>query len=384
MRLLYIANQRLPTEKAYGIQIAKMCEAFARSGARVTLLMPTRGNQITQDVFDYYGVERVFEARRLSTLSFHWPGALDWLAFWLKNLISGWILAKHVSTLEADLVYSRDELPLYILSFLNKSKKIVFEIHNFSSSRRFFYNRFKKLGIKIVAISVGLRQRLVEEGFGGDKILVAHDAVDAKKILDQAGSPVKKEDARSRLGLPRDKKIAVYVGSFYAWKGIYVLAEAAKILSEDVLIVAVGGKENELKEIQKYLDTRRIINFKTTGYIQDAAKRDLYRAAADVLVLPNTSKEKISELYTSPLKLFSYMAARRPIVVSDLPSLREMLNESNAVLVKPDSPHDLADGIRKVISNPEWADKLSARAFADVQDHTWDKRAEKILSFTSL
>ena len=77
------------------------------------------------------------------------------------------------------------------------------------------------------------------------------------------------------------------------------------------------------------------------------------------------------------------MASKRPIVASDLPSIREILNEGNAILVQPDNPQGLAEGIRKVLENKNLAEKISARAFRDVQNYTWQKRAENILEFIS-
>ena len=104
-----------------------------------------------------------------------------------------------------------------------------------------------------------------------------------------------------------------------------------------------------------------------------------YLAASDVLVLPNSEKG-LSE-FTSPLKLFEYMAAKRPIVASDLPSLREILSESNAVMVRPDDPAALAEGIQKVLEDEELAKKLAGNAYIDVQQYSWDKRAMRILEF---
>ena len=75
------------------------------------------------------------------------------------------------------------------------------------------------------------------------------------------------------------------------------------------------------------------------------------------------------------------MASKRPIVASDLPSIREILNEENAVLVEPNNPEALAEGIKKILQNPELADKISKQAFRDVQNYTWQKRAQKILGF---
>jgi glycosyltransferase involved in cell wall biosynthesis len=75
------------------------------------------------------------------------------------------------------------------------------------------------------------------------------------------------------------------------------------------------------------------------------------------------------------------MASSVPIVVSDLPSIREILNENNAVFVEPNNPESLANGIKKVLQNNDLADRISKQALQDVQNYTWQKRAEKILEF---
>jgi len=106
--------------------------------------------------------------------------------------------------------------------------------------------------------------------------------------------------------------------------------------------------------------------------------------AADALVLPNSAKAKISSHYTSPLKLFEYMASRRPIVASDLPSLREVLRDGeNAVLVKPDNPRALAEGIERALSDAELAARIGRQAREDVEQYTWEKRAVNITTFAT-
>lgn len=376
MKLLYIANQRLPSEKAYGRQMVKMCEAFADLGWEVELAAPRRGHLADEDLFDFYSVKRNFKFIQLASPDWYWPGQLDRLAFWIKNFISARRLADYALKGDYDLVFSRDEFPVY---FLLGKKPILFEAHKYARSYGWFYKKFKRSDLKIIAITNGLKNELIKKGFKADNIFVAPDGVDAERIKQQTNFPVDKEEARSRLNLPSGQKIAVYAGSLYKWKGIFILAEAAKLLKDEAVIVAVGGGPNsDQKELQDYLNKNQIKNFLITGYIADPKIRDLYRSAADVLVLPNTSKDKISEIYTSPLKLFSYMASRRPIVASDLPSLREVLNEQNAVLVKPDSPIALAAGLRNVFNNPEKAGHLSERAFQEVQKYTWQNRSSII------
>jgi glycosyltransferase involved in cell wall biosynthesis len=102
----------------------------------------------------------------------------------------------------------------------------------------------------------------------------------------------------------------------------------------------------------------------------------LWQKAADVLVLPNTAKEEISARYTSPMKLFEYMASGTPVVASRLPSIVELTGEQRATLVEPDDPQALASGIKSVLAGGE---ARSAHALAWVRDHAWQERAVRIL-----
>ena len=57
MKLIYITNARITTEKAHGIQIMKTCEVFSNAGMKVLLIIPRRFNWIKKDPFDYYGIK---------------------------------------------------------------------------------------------------------------------------------------------------------------------------------------------------------------------------------------------------------------------------------------------------------------------------------------
>jgi len=59
MKLIYLANIRMPTEKAHGVQIMKMCEAFSENGVSVDLIVSERGDA-KKDPFQYYGVKNNF------------------------------------------------------------------------------------------------------------------------------------------------------------------------------------------------------------------------------------------------------------------------------------------------------------------------------------
>ena len=105
----------------------------------------------------------------------------------------------------------------------------------------------------------------------------------------------------------------------------------------------------------------------------------LWIRACDVVTIPFPSTEHYA-YFASPLKLFEYMAAGTPIVATDLPSIREILRHGeNGWLVEPGDPEALAEGIRMLLDQRDLRRKLTEAARRDVQPHTWDRRAAKIL-----
>ena len=100
---------------------------------------------------------------------------------------------------------------------------------------------------------------------------------------------------------------------------------------------------------------------------------------SDVLVLPNSGKQDISKLYTSPIKMFEYMASGVIIVASDLPSIREVLNEKNSILVEPDKVKSLVGGIDRALNDENTI--LTDKALRDVKAYDWSERASNILNF---
>src|SRR5258708_4366302 len=116
MKLLYIANARIPTEKAHGLQVMKMCEAFARAGHSVTLVVPWRFGRLDADPFEYYEVRPIFRIARVFSVDFiGWFGSV---AFFLQ--VATFALASFLYALfaRADIIYSRDEVALLLLTLL--------------------------------------------------------------------------------------------------------------------------------------------------------------------------------------------------------------------------------------------------------------------------
>jgi glycosyltransferase involved in cell wall biosynthesis len=363
MKILYLANVRIPTEKAHGLQIMKTCEAFAIMGHTVELLVPQRRTVIDTDPFVYYGVKKIFTIRTLASFDHDWGG--DRISFFLQYASFSFSALFSTSVRSADLVYGRDELALLAASLVTHTP-VMWESHTgaWNLVARLLIGRLRKL----VVISRGLKDFYVSRGVAADRISVAADAVD----LDAFASPINKEESRTRLGLPMDKKIALYIGRLDGWKGVDVLCESAALMP-DVMTVLIGGEEEQVKTLKEKYPNVTFLGFHPYRELANN------QAAADVLVLPNSSRSEISSRFTSPLKLFTYMASGIPIIASDLPSIREVVDDRMVFFVRPDDTRALSDTITKVLQDPHAASRaLAAREQAN--SFTWTARSKIILS----
>ncbi len=371
-KLIYIANARMPTEKAHGIQIAKMCEAFAGTGAEVDLILPWRVNRMSGDLFRYYGVKRSFAVRRFFTLDMLWLPFLKPLWFFLQTVSFVKIvwLASRVRSREwrASIVYTRE---LLVTAFPPRAKELIFEIHRLPKKNTWIWRRALARVDRLVVISDGLKEDLLAFGVQPEKIMVALDAVD----LAQFDITVSQKEAREKLDLPLDRQIVMYTGHLYDWKGAETLLAAAS-MCPDKRFIFVGGTKEDRKAFE--IKAKGMTHVLVLGH-RSPDMIPLYLKAADILVIPNSGKEVVSARYTSPMKLFEYMAARRPIIASDLPSIRETLDDSTATFFAPDNAQSLTNAIQFVFMHAEESAQKADRAFEKVKECTWSKRAQKIL-----
>lgn len=365
LSLIYLDNMRLPTEKAHGIQIIKMCEAFVRSGAQTVLAVPSF-NKNVEDTFSYYGVSQIFSIdnhyqtlniKHLNAFSFILRTAIFFLSF---------LLSKNWK--RADIVFVRDVNLAFFLALCGIP--FVWEAH------QDFYNRRADYAIKksiaVFFISNGLKEKFLSYGVGGDKLYVFPDAVESSRFVGAKDA----NEPRKLVGLPVDVPIVLYSGHLYEWKGAHVLAEAAFKVKSNVLFVFVGGTNKDVIAFRKkYGKNPRIKILGHRPYVE----MPKYEQSANILVIPNSARFEISKSYTSPLKLFSYMASSVPIIASDLPSLREIVNDKMVFFVPPDDSARLAQMIDYVVQHPKEAKEKSAVALDEAKKHTWDARARGML-----
>ena len=402
MKLIYIANTRLPTEMAHGLQIMKMCEAFSKlkiksQKLKVELIVPMRFSTfqlIGKDPFEYYKTEKIFKIRKIFSFDLTPLNRfLGPVSFLIQAFSFSFFTFIYLFFKKADIVYSRDRFSLFFTSFVKKN--LIFEVHKIH--KICFWGILKRVK-KIIVISSGLKDVLLRQGIKEDKILVAPDGIDLEDFesvetdICKLSSPSRnvqinadwiKKECRKKIDLPIEKKLVVYTGHLYKWKGIETLALASRYLPNDTLVVIIGGIKWYLSNFKKFVKKKGLKKIRILGH-QDYFKISYFLKSADCLVLTGTKKLEVSRRYTSPMKMFEYMASKRPIIASDLPSFREVLNQNNAVLVEPDNPRALAEGVKRVLENPDLAKRISEQAYKDVQKYTWERRAKKIIKFIGL
>lgn len=375
-QIIYISQGNIPSKWAHTFQAMKMAEALAGEFGSLELLtsgswLPSR--QPPVDLAEWYGIPCSFRVTRL-------PVYLRLQA----ALFSGYrnprfdrMAAVYARLKSPALVFTRSPYAGRLCAQLGL--KTIIETHigiEHPEFQRVIKACQSPSLCKIVTITDYLKHQYIKAGLPENKILVWPDAVG----LSNFNNVPTRQTLRRELELPAAAKISTYCGHLYDSKGVPQVIEAARKLPE-VFFCLVGGWQKDIKRCQK--QAQGVENIRFVGFVSNC-QVPRYLAASDFLLLPNSMNHELA-YSTSPLKLFEYIAARRPVIASDIPALSSLLkHQANAFLVEPDSSSAIVAAIKHLIDNPELADEMVEQAWQDVQQFTWPQRAKDILNGNSL
>lgn len=376
MRIIYPVPEIFPDPRARFIQIIHTCNALAKRGIEVTLMVGIKGAYPKERILEFYGIPeqpnlRVIgmpiirrEQKKYFRFSSH--------GVFYFSLLLHLLFKRSYRNREAILFLRHIKLASFIMrlgKFLRNP--IVFEAHEFfhlAVRRGKKRERIRELESKvyrsadgIISISRTIKEHLVNLGVAPEKIHVVHNGVEAGWF------DIERKSSGSFI---------CYTGSLYSWKGVDTLIEAMKYLPDEKLIIVGGGKRmGELKHLAETEGITERVSF--VGAIPRTEIPE-YLSQSKVSVLPNTPS--VPSQFSSPLKLFEYMASGIPIVASALPVFQEILtDERNAIFFEPGNPHSLAAAIKKLVDSPGLAARIGYTAKEDAKNYTYDKRAEKII-----
>lgn len=379
MRIAYCVNVRLPSERAHAHQVAQVCDALVQLGHDVTIFCPFRKSAIASPFSQHYGVDHRVRCVTLGSFD-----PID--AWWLPKIAQLWVLngllKQHIhhrlSSTSFDLVYTRT--PALLATLLRHHTPVILELHQVPHYGLSRFARLCNRSALVACLTSPMRKQLIDAGVAPNRVIVAPDAVSIHRF---ANLPTRKE-AQARLGISTDRLVVGYVGRLKTLgkeKGVGTLLLALQSLSEGKAYfgLIVGGPAEDQREYEAQAESLGLTpdDVRFTGAVP-SSDVPAAMAACDILAMPFPDDPHYRS-NMSPLKMFEYMATGNVIVTSDLPTIRDVLNEHTAVFCRPGSMESLAQALEWVRANRSVAEARGRAAKALAHEHTWTKRMARIL-----
>lgn len=225
---------------------------------------------------------------------------------------------------------------------------------------------------RVICVSEPLKAHLVKEWrVPAEKIVVFPNVADVQRFKPDPGA---RHQVRESFGIG-DAPLILFVGNFYEWHDVATLLSAfVEVLNRHpdarVMLVGDGAKRKAMEGLAGDLGIASSVIF--TGMVAHT-EVPRYMASADIAVVPYPLLDR--DIWLSPLKLFEYMATGNAILASNVGQLSEWIDDGrNGLLIPPGDVIAMAEGIERLIRDPDLRSRLGQNARDDaVQKHSWDR-----------
>ncbi len=235
-----------------------------------------------------------------------------------------------------------------------------------------------KRASKIICVSEDLKEHLHHKWqVGYDRLIVLPCAANTNSF----GGQQNPTQTREKMGL-KDEQIVVWVGGFYVWHDLSLLIDAFKIVVEEkpktrLILVGDGETKSQIEEmVASYGLSDSVILIGAVSHDSIPALLSM----ADVTVSPYPSLAAKDGGTGTPLKIFEYMAAGKPVVASATDQASSVIrNDENGFLVEPDNPVAFGQAIIRILSDQDLQIRLgrNARKLA-VEKYSWENYAKQL------
>jgi glycosyltransferase involved in cell wall biosynthesis len=370
MKIAYLITSTIPSRIANSIHAMQICNALTSLGHQVTLLVPDKKDiEKVDDVRAFYGVEHHFTIKKLL-----YPALKGKMAFFAFHA------AKEVRRIKPDLVIGRSVHACALSAMMGFPT--VFDSHGpiwesdpiTIKTFRVMLNRrsFKQMTVNSGALKKMYQASDVFKGtsYSPDNIVVAYN-----------GS--KQFDLEEKVALPGDagKPKIGYFGHLYKGRGIELIIDIAAAFPE-VNFYLVGGEETDIKY---WRENTALPNVYVIGYVPYASVYK-YRNSVDVLLAPYQrvvapeGHQGDQAAYMNPIKILEYLSSKKPIISSELATIKEVLNDGNSVLVDCEDITQWKSALQKLLIDKSFADSIAQQAYHDfLNNYTWVSRAKKMI-----
>ena len=365
-KVTYLSASKLPSTQANGIHVMEMCSALSRSACEVTLHAALDQDVDEHKIFYSYGKDRTFSLKGVRRVNLPILG----------SILYGLASAIQLISKEVDLIYAR--CPHSVFFSLWKRAPFIYEAHDIPN------RKLRRVLEAIIFKSKHLARIAVISKALKDDYLSMFPSIDPSMIeVLPDGANVPSESSADSFCLARsgskEKLVVGYFGSFYPGKGVEMASQLAERMG-DLEFQIVGGTR---EQIEMYSSTAS----ENTLYGERIDHREVFKRMrqVDILILPAGKKIEAHgggniAKYTSPLKLFEYMSAGRPIICSELPVLAEVITDGkNGLMASPDSIEAWVAAIER-LKDENLRSRLAEAALLDLSAlYSWDVRARKII-----
>ena len=392
--IVYLTLSNLPGKKASTIQTVRMCDALARSGCKVYLLAPfnLRSPTVYRSIIkNFYGITLRFtivplippliwtRSKKLNIIIHLFISSL----YVTMCLILARILKKTVS--REMFIFIRTPLLLTLLQalrLLNTRIRIIYECHDDIKYEMSSQGKLKTFFLRgltdasLIICTTKFLSRQLRELIGLKKpIITLYNSYDQRLFIRSANNS---RTLKAKLGLPQGKYIVAYVGQLWSWKKPEFVIDAFQFIKDDdVVLLFVGGSRRDILRLKEYVKKRGIKNVIFKGFVYPSIVPK-YLRVANCLVHYTPSTGPLTSY--SPLKIFEYMAAGKPILAPRQPWIEEILRDyETALLFDENSPEDLAEKIMLLKSNEKLANYISKNARLESLKYTYEERAKTLL-----
>lgn len=382
MKLAYIYYSNIKNNHAHITQTFSMCQSLAKH-CELDFYSGYHRKRTICERLNFLNLAHNFKFRRLPI-----PPAtgISLLDNFLRLKFYAFVLLK-LYIHKYDAVYTRDFGFIYFLSFFPgraQKMRILYEPHKVYSLASEKFNSITK---EVGSINTACDHVFPLTSLGADDLqdhgvtvpmTVLPDSADTETYM--PANAEQKKALRKSLGLPTDKTVILYAGTFKPWKGVETFIEAAhKLKDPDLVFIAVGADKEEFPRFKEMIQTDDpSVHIELRGMV---GKKDLsrYMRMSDIGIVPTTSSS-IGQRYTSPLKLFEYMCSGLPVIASNLPALRSQFSDDDLLYFNTGSAEDLADKILLLKKDTEMYTQYAQRHLMQKEKYTWDHRAQVVLN----
>ncbi len=381
-RIAYIARSAMPTIAANNVHVMKMCSALAGEGADVRLYARATKEDLVAEGED--AMRRAFGVQHPFPLFLSDSDASERLVSYLlmRQAIEDGCTHVYTRSLNAAVFAAIAGIPTWI------------ELHMAISDEEFTNLEFVARSPafeRLVVISGPLAEqcRAVLSGLQ-ERTVVLHDGADPFTGLStgpSTGPSTGTEETFALARAPGARLHVGYVGHLYPGKGAEISLDLARRMPH-VQFHMLGGTPEDLE-----LWRQKAAGVANITFYGHRPHRDVpaFLEAVDLVIAPfmrrvavHGGKHNVADVF-SPLKIFEYMAQGKPIVASDLPVLREVLeHRRTALLCDPDAVETFVAAIEELAADPALRARLGAAARQRLEaEYTWSVRARHILDMVA-